>query len=146
MSRFFLVLPLFITALLWTTTNAAPQIQVFIRVNEVGYRPTEVKTAIVLGRETLPTEFRVLNTITGSVAFTGKAVPVPGRWGDFTHHAELNFTSLVTEGRYVIELGSSRSPQFAIGKLVNTDLADQLLDFMRLQRCGYNPYVDAVLS
>ncbi|HSD45878.1 MAG TPA: glycoside hydrolase family 9 protein, partial [Pyrinomonadaceae bacterium] len=65
-------------------------------------------------------------------------------WGEFNHHAELDFTSLRTEGSYVIEVGSSLSPRFYIGRNIDRDLADQLLDFMRQQRCGYNPYVDAV--
>ena len=30
-----------------------------------------------------------------------------------------------------------------ISRTVNTQVPDQLLEFMRQQRCGYNPYVDA---
>ena len=116
----------------------------FIRLNETGYRPHDLKTAIVFGREPLPAEFRLLNATTGTTVFTGTTAPIAGRWGEFAYHAELNFSSFSGEGIYVIAFGSARSKQFPIGKNINKDLADQLLDFMRQQRCGYNPFVDAV--
>ncbi|HET9477803.1 MAG TPA: glycoside hydrolase family 9 protein, partial [Pyrinomonadaceae bacterium] len=116
----------------------------YIRVNETGFRPHDVKTAIAFGREPLPSDFRLLNTTTNAVAFTGRAVPVSGGWGEFPYHAELNFSSVREDGVYVIESGSTRSPQFSISGNAHGEIADQLLEFMRQQRCGYNPFVDAV--
>ena len=60
-----------------------------------------------------------------------------GGWAEFAYHAELNFSSVHGEGIYVIEFGSGRSPQFSIRGNVHADIADQLLEFMRQQRCGY---------
>ena len=122
---------------------AADAQSIFIRVNQLGFRPDDVKTAVAFGREPLPPTFRVLDAATGTAAFTGKAVSLNGTWGEFTHHAELNFSALRRQGKYVIEIGSVRSVEFAIDRTVDTDITDQLLDFMREQRCGYNPYVDA---
>jgi endoglucanase len=115
----------------------------YIRVNEAGFRPYDPKTAIAFGREPLPANFRILNATSNAVAFTGKTIPVNGNWGEFAYHVELNFSQLSAEGRYVIELGPARSVEFAIDRNMNRDVADQLLEFMRQQRCGYNPYVDA---
>jgi endoglucanase len=125
------------------TTPAADAQPLFIRVNQLGFRPDDVKTAVVFGREPPSADFRVLNANTGAVAFAGKAQAVNRTWGEFTHHAELNFSGLRREGKYLIELGSARSVEFVIDRNVDRDLSDQLLDFMREQRCGYNPYVDA---
>ncbi|HJT64920.1 MAG TPA: glycoside hydrolase family 9 protein [Pyrinomonadaceae bacterium] len=122
---------------------AANAQSVFIRVNQLGFKPGDVKTAVAFGREPLAATFRVLDAATGTIAFTGKAVSLNGTWGEFTHDAELNFGGLRREGKYVIEVGSARSVEFAIGRNIDGDLADQLLEFMREQRCGYNPYVDA---
>ena len=116
----------------------------FIRVNEIGFRPDDVKTAVAFGREPLPATFSVLNARTGALVFAGNVVPINGSWGEFAHHVELNFSKLRNEGRYVIQLGSTRSVEFAIERNINRDIADQLLEFMRQQRCGYNPFVDAV--
>jgi len=117
--------------------------EIYIRINQLGFAPADIKSAIAFSREPLAQEFSVVNVNTDAVVFTRKVTPVAGSWGEFNHHAELDFTSLRAEGAYVIELGSVRSPQFTISRTVNTQLPDQLLEFMRQQRCGYNPYVDA---
>ena len=126
-----------------STNTADAQSLLYIRINEIGFRPHEIKTAVAFGREPLPSEFRVLNARSGKVVFTGKSKPVAGRWGEFSYHAELKFSSLRGEGIYVIELGGARSSQFVINQRVHAEIPDQLLEFMRQQRCGYNPYVEA---
>jgi hypothetical protein len=82
-------------------------------------------------------------TAGGAVVFKGKLKPINGSWGEFTHHAELDFTSFTSEGSYLIEVGPTRSSKFTISRRIDHQLPDQLLEFMRQQRCGYNPYVDA---
>ena len=117
--------------------------EVYIRINQLGFAPADVKTAILLGSEPLPAEFRVIDAASGKVVFSGRVNPVSGSWGQFQHQAELNFSSLAASGRFVVEAGSSRSGSFRISSSIYTDVPDQLLDFMRQQRCGYNPYVEA---
>jgi len=115
----------------------------FIRLNQLGFEPIDHKSAMVFGHESLPATFRVVSASTGATVLTGTVKPVTGSWGEFEHHAELDFSTLKSEGTYIIEIGSERSPQFKISRTINTAVPDQLLDFMRQQRCGYNPYVDA---
>ena len=115
----------------------------YIRVNQLGFAPSDVKTAMVFGDESLPHEFKIVNSATGAEVFKGKVTPVAGSWGQFDHHVELDLSALKLEGTYAIEVGSARSAKFTISHTVNTQLPDQLLDFMRQQRCGYNPFVDA---
>ena len=67
------------------------------------------------------------------------------RWGAFSTHAELDFSALRKPGRYRIRVpGATESHPFTIGEAVFADAADAMLGFMRQQRCGYNPYLDAV--
>ena len=140
----FVLVPVFLVSALLATGRVAAQIPLFIRVNQLGFRPHDVKTAIAFGRAPLPAQFRVLNAASKAIVFTGRTTVVNGRWGEFDYHTELDFTALRREGIYVLEFGSTRSVEFAIGRQTGRDLADELLDFMRQQRCGYNPYVDAV--
>jgi endoglucanase len=118
--------------------------QLYIRVNQLGFAPSDVKSAIVFGRQSLPEEFMVVKPETGAVVFKGKVKPVAGSWGQFDRHGELDFSLFTQEGTYVIQAGSTRSLKFPISRTINTEVPDQLLEFMRQQRCGYNPYVDAV--
>jgi hypothetical protein len=120
------------------------QAQVYIRVNQVGFTPTDVKTAIVFGNEALPSDFRIVDAASGKVVFTGRIAPVTGAWGQFQRHGELKFSSFTTDGRFVVEAGGGRSLPFNIKRSAYADFPDQLLEFMRQQRCGYNPFVDAV--
>ena len=123
---------------------ASVQPQLYIRLNQIGFGARAPKTAIVFSKESLPAEFRILTLPAGSAAFKGKIVPSNGSWGQFNHHGEIDFSSFTQEGSYVIEVGGARSTTFRIGRTIGADLPDQLLEFMRQQRCGYNPYVDAV--
>ncbi|MGI9068100.1 MAG: glycoside hydrolase family 9 protein [Pyrinomonadaceae bacterium] len=116
--------------------------QAYLRINQLGFAPRDVKTAVALSRAPLPEAFRVMNAATNEVVFAGQTVSIPGGWGQFDHHAELNFSALQKEGTYSIQLGASRT-QFKISSQLYAEVPDQLLEFMRQQRCGYNPFVDA---
>ena len=136
--------------------------QVYIRVNQLGFSSKDIKTAVAFSRVPLPDSFRVVNAVSNKVVFEGRSVPVSGGWGQFDHHAELNFTGLQLEGSYFIQLGTNvvvgsspsahaggppalpvvNSPHFKISSRLYAEVPDQLLEFMRQQRCGYNPFVD----
>ena len=121
-----------------------PETELYIRVNQLGFSPIDVKSAIVFGRDSLPEEFSLINVQTGSVVLNGRVNSAAGSWGQFEHHGELDFSSYRQEGTYVVQVGSTRSPKFTISRIANSTVPDQLLEFMRQQRCGYNPFVDAV--
>jgi len=125
------------------TANAV-QSATYIRLNQVGYEPAGVKIAIAFSADPLSEQFEIKDAATQVTVFSGASLPVRGAWGQFTNHAELNFTTFNQEGRFLIQLGSSKSQVFTVRRNVVGDVPDQLLEFMRQQRCGYNPYVDAV--
>jgi hypothetical protein len=139
--KFVVLAAIFLGACWPSTANA--QSGLYIRVNQLGFRPHDIKIAVAFGREPLPAEFRILDSNSRIVVFTGRTKPVAGKWGEFAYHAELDFSSFQKEGIYEVESGSTRSPTFRIGKNIHADTPDQLLEFMRQQRCGYNPFVDA---
>jgi endoglucanase len=72
--------------------------------------------------------------------------PAAQQWGRFTVHGEIDFSMVRTPGRYTVRLpGTSvETPPFRVDDEVFADAADAMLGFMREQRCGYNPYLDAV--
>ena len=118
---------------------------IFIRASQVGYRPSDPKIAIAFAQSPLPETFTVFQGESEKEVFRGHATPITGvKWGQFEHHAELDFSALQTPGRYVLRVGQSQSLPFAIGAGVYAELPGQLLEFMREQRCGYNPWLDAV--
>ncbi len=116
----------------------------YVRINQVGYRPGDVKLAIAMGRTALPAKFQVMDAATRLPAFEGESQAIEQAWGKFGHHAELDFSAVNKEGEYFIRIGKVKSPTFQIRDAVYAHLPDELLEFMRQQRCGYNPWVDAV--
>ena len=49
----------------------ANDVKIFLRVNQLGYQPTEAKIAIGFARFPLPKMFSVVNAVTGAVALEG---------------------------------------------------------------------------
>jgi hypothetical protein len=117
---------------------------IYIRVNELGYRPNDPKIAAALGRAALPAKFQIIDAKSGRTAFEGQPRHLAEAWGQFTHHAELDFSPLKEDGDYFIQVAGAKSSRFRLAQNVYASLPDQLLEFMRQQRCGYNPWVDAV--
>lgn len=116
--------------------------EIFLRANQVGYTPRDAKIAVAFSHGELARRFSVADASSGEVLFSRKIKSIGGAaWGQFTNHAELDFSSFNKPGRYVLTLGEARSFPFVINETVRATLPDQLLEFMRQQRCGYNPWL-----
>ena len=116
---------------------------IFIRASQVGYWINETKVGIAFSKSPLPTDFTLVSESNeGNVFFTGRTRPITNAvWGQFSNHAELDFTTLYTPGRYVLKMGSAKFLPVQIGDRPYGKLAADLLEFMRQQRCGYNPWL-----
>jgi len=132
-----------VATFIFFSVNVVAQTNTYVRVNQLGFDPAALKIAVTFSNEQLPNQFTIKDATTQQTVFSGSITRVAGNWGQFQNHAELDFSALNREGRFFIEVGMSRSSVFQIRRNINADLPDQLLDFMRQQRCGYNPYVDA---
>jgi peptidoglycan/xylan/chitin deacetylase (PgdA/CDA1 family) len=117
----------------------------WVRINQLGYMPSSVKVAVFISQEELKTDdFQVKEQKTGRILFTGKGIAAnAGRWGMKTAF-RLNFSGLKTPGEYYIECNNAKSPSFRINAGVYEGSADFILNYMRQQRCGYNPYIDTL--
>jgi hypothetical protein len=124
--------------------GGADDAQTFLRVNQLGYRTRGAKVAVAFAAEPPSGRFSVVDAGDGRVAFEGDVRTVAGGWGRFQHHGELDFSALERPGRYFLRLGRIESSRFDVGEAVYALLPDRLLEFMRQQRCGYNPFLDAV--
>jgi peptidoglycan/xylan/chitin deacetylase (PgdA/CDA1 family) len=113
-----------------------------IRINQLGYQPQSVKVAVFLSSEEIRARnFTLHDAITGKVVFKGKTQQQPAtEWGMKTA-SRLNFSAFETKGGYYLKLGETRSPNFRIHADVYEGTADFLLNYMRQQRCGYNPFL-----
>jgi peptidoglycan/xylan/chitin deacetylase (PgdA/CDA1 family) len=131
-----------ISTLIFLTSASAQTAHV--RINQAGYLPSDTKNAIAFSNEPIDGKFIVRDVETKRVAFMGNIRPVERpNWGSaFSHYHELDFGALKTFGRYYIELNGTKSREFSVGAYPG--FHEDLLFFMRQQRCGYNPFLDMV--
>ncbi len=127
------------------SASAAAQSGAFIRINQVGYLASDSKIAIAFSKTPLRGDFALLDA-SKRVVYRAplRSVPAPGWGGSFPYYYELNFTPFNQSGRYVLKLEADgiTSRGFTIGEYPTYQ--NDLLSFMRQQRCGYNPYLDMV--
>lgn len=130
------------TFLLLFTTLFSSATEV-IRINQLGYQPKSVKVAVFLSSEqTEIKEFTVCQSLTGKVVFTGETITKTAEnWG-MKAAFRLDFSKLETPGGYFIQAGTTRSPNFRIDNDVYNGTADFILNYLRQQRCGFNPYLN----
>lgn len=113
-----------------------------IRINQLGYLPKSIKVAVFISSENRDfSSFTVHNAISNEVVFKGKTESKPAaNWGMKTAY-RLSFSNLEKEGGYYIKVGETKSPNFRINADVYEGTADFILNYLRQQRCGFNPFL-----
>jgi hypothetical protein len=115
-----------------------------LRASQGGYPVQGPKLAVALASDPLPERFAVIELDSGRSVFQGMTRPAQEmNWGRFNHVAELDFSSLRQPGRFRLRLGGTVSLPFGVDDTVFQRLPDILLEFMRQQRCGLNPWLNA---
>ncbi|MBE0677301.1 MAG: glycoside hydrolase family 9 protein, partial [Bacteroidales bacterium] len=114
----------------------------WIRINQLGYLPGSVKVAVYISQEAgTPSSFNVCDAVTGTLVFSGSASVYDGAVWGMAAAARLDFSGLTEPGGYYLLYGSTRSETFRIGAGVYDGTADFILNYIRQQRCGYNPFL-----
>jgi hypothetical protein len=117
----------------------------WIRINQLGYFPEDQKTAVFISLNTngVP-DFEVKEAQGNTTVYQGKGIATHAeRWG-MKQALRLPFTNLTKNGEYYIVCNGTKSPVFKINADVYDGAADFILQYMRQQRCGYNPYLDTL--
>ncbi len=119
---------------------------VYFRTNQLGYLPEEAKTAIVFSNTPVRERFNLI-TADGRILLRIKPAKIkaPG-WGRFEYYYLLDFSAIRDQCACYLqgEKSGARSAGFKIALNSWAGTTDALLEFMRQQRCGYNPALDAV--
>ena len=116
------------------------QAEEWIRINQLGYLPQSIKVAVFMSEDecTLP-QFELVDAYTQDVVKVFDSLKESGRMGNMKSTYRLNFSDFTIPGVYYLKAGKAVSPRFPINAQVYNGTADFLLNYMRQQRCGYNP-------
>lgn len=113
----------------------------WIRVNQLGYLPQSVKVAVWMSNEaTVVSQFQLIDAFTGKVAYTGTKIRKTSPLQYMKSTCRLDFSDFTQSGSYRIRVGETESPVFPINCRVYDGTADFLLNYLRQQQCGFNPF------
>lgn len=117
----------------------------WVRINQIGYLPEATKVAVFMSDDAVKVDgFELVDAFTGAVAWRSDAVRPMGALGQMKTTCRLDFSALKTDGAYYIKVlssgGETRSEIFPINPKVYDGAADFVLNYMRQQRCGWNPF------
>lgn len=117
----------------------------WVRINQIGYLPEATKVAVFMSNEAVEVNgFELVDAFTGEVVWRSDAVRPTGALGQMRTTCRLDFSALKADGAYYIKVlssgGETRSEIFPINPKVYDGAADFVLNYMRQQRCGWNPF------
>lgn len=117
----------------------------WVRINQIGYLPEATKVAVFMSNDAVQVDgFELIDAFTGEVAWRSDAVRPTGALGQMKTTCRLDFSALKADGAYNIKVlssgGETRSEIFPINPKVYDGAADFVLNYMRQQRCGWNPF------
>lgn len=138
---------LLLVAIVGFTAIPRTDVGTYVRVNQIGYLPDDSKVAIAFSDAPIGGRFEVVDEATGEQVHLGRLERSPApTWGRFDYYYELDFSPIRQTGRYIVRLenGSAESVSFSIDNHAYGHYQEDLLEFMRQQRCGYNPTLDMV--
>ncbi len=120
------------------TTNIFPQENDFyIRLNQIGFLPDDIKSGVILSEEEIPvSEFTVIDQLNNRKLFSGEIQKSNLNYGKFNNTYYFDFTKLNDNGEFIINVGNESSFPFIIGEEVYNPVVDSLMLFFRIQRCG----------
>ena len=106
-----------------------------ININQVGYRPSQTKTAVF--RNCNGGSYKIINANTKAVAYTGQlSGPISNSSADETNYI-ADFSQFNEPGKYYIQAdGLDDSYTFEIGENIYSNLLDDSVKMLYLQRCG----------
>jgi len=114
----------------------------WIRINQLGYTPGGVKVAVWCSKDSMPVKrFQLVDAVTKKFAYSDTVGRAFGAYGPFKQTYRLRFSSFKKPGRYYLQAGGVKSPEFEINDKVYKGSADFCLRYMRQQRSGFNPFL-----
>lgn len=119
-------------------------IDAWIRINQLGYLPASQKKAVFISETARTiTQFSIHDALTNEELGIYTSITPKGEFLNFKNTYILDFSDFHMQGAFYIKAGLIYSPTIYINKNIYLGTADFLLNYMRQQRCGYNPVLKA---
>lgn len=129
---FFLLIQFFLV-----NCHASISNPVYIRINQVGFLPGDIKTGVILSNINLSKEkFFVRDYNSQEIVYENFIIESHKSYGNFSFCYDIDFSDLKKDGRYFVEIIEQKSFPFLIGNSIYNSVRDSLSLFFKVQRCG----------
>jgi endoglucanase len=126
----------------FTTKKNSEDPSSWIRINQLGYTPGGVKVAVWCSKDSKTIKnWQLVDAVSKKFVTSGSTGNAFGAYGPFWQTYRLDFSKFTKPGRYYLQAGDAKSPEFTIGKDVYDGAADFCLRYLRQQRTGFNPFL-----
>ncbi len=142
MKRFHSVF-IFFFIISFTSVFSQSQPQIFIRLNQVGFLPDDIKSAIIFtDTPTQEDSFKIIDVTNNQIVYKNVVIQISLRGDNSFNCKEIHFDSFTSSGKYFISYSNARSETFEIGDQIYNSVVDSLMLFLTIQRCGpTNPFL-----
>lgn len=107
------------------------------KVDQLGYKPNDTKTAVFADLESDDTTFQVVDAGSGEVVYEGTMTSAESHEDTGETNCQGDFSQVTKEGTYKIVTGKGEeSVEFTIGENVYDDTFQNVVKMLYLQRCG----------
>lgn len=114
-----------------------------VRVNNIGYLTDDIKAAVLMLQDPSSPVGNIMIVDNNGNKFRPDSIVSKASWQPMGATYRIYFTSLTTPGSYRVISPTASSPEFKIGDEIYRGANEIPLRYMRQQRCGYNPSLDA---
>jgi hypothetical protein len=118
--------------------------QPVIRVSQLGFMPSDHKSAVVMAEESLDGQTATVQDASGSVVWRSAVMSAGLSYAQFQFTYTLDMTRLSKTGRYSLRVPGAEPVFFSIDAEAYARHKEAALFYLAQQRCGYNPVYDTV--
>lgn len=117
--------------------------EIYIRANQLGFLPNDIKTAVVFSNLNLTGQkYFIKDKISNKTISEFTIGNNLGSSANFNNNYVIDFSNVKRGGEYYIEILGNKSHKFKISEKVFNNIVDSLLLFFKVQRCGpTNPHL-----
>jgi len=126
-----------VTFLTFISCNEPISSESYIRLNQLGFKPDDIKTAILISDSPINAQkFLIKNKENKTVYENNLLYDTLSINKKFRFSARINFSDFNSTGEYYIQINNIRSVTFKIRNNLFNSVRDSLITFFKVQRCG----------
>lgn len=109
---------------------------VFIRMNQAGFLPQDIKSAVIFSKKQLRSEnYTILNS-QRKIILRGRMLKSDDTFSGFNFCRTIDFSDLRETGNYILRIKGAKDYHFKVDDFIYSAIRDSIMLFFQVQRCG----------